>query len=212
MGWQEDIPMTEGHPSPSALQLQDEWTGSRMGLLPEPIFASATGQKKVHSFPPQQGKRGFLWESGKGWEHNCMKLPQLCHSPCPKNFYKLWLSRNHRLSLPPVFSLLSENAQSCFIISLLYYLPRMSDSWSWFHNWPQFLHTDWSISFVISNLVIKRNSPKYKHTTLLLFLSCQERACPPWRPQIRDHRAFSSGVIIKWQGWDMGVLGLVLSW
>lgn len=191
MGWHEDEPMTEWHPSPSALQLQDGWTGRRMWLLPEYISASDTAQKKVQ-FSSQQGKWGFLWVSGKGWEHNHVKSPQLCHLPCPKNFYKLWLSRNHQLSLPPIFSLLSENAQSCFIISLLYYLPGMSDGWSWFHNWPQFLHTDWSISFVISNLVIKRNSPKYKHTTLLLFLSCQERACPHWRPQIRDHWALCS--------------------
>lgn len=139
-----------------------------MWHLPEQI--SATGQKEIWSFPPEWGKWGFLWVTGEGWgQHSYVKSPQLCHLPCPKNFYKLWLSRSHQFSLPPIFGLLSENAQSCFIICLLYYLPSMPDWWTWFHNWPQFLHTDWSISFVILNLVIKRNSPKYKHTILLLF-------------------------------------------
>lgn len=96
---------------------QDGWTGRKMRLLPEQISASARGQKEVQSFPPQRGKWGFLWVSGKGWEHSCVKSPQLCHLPCPKNFHKLWLPRNHGLSLPPVSSLLSENVQSCFIIS-----------------------------------------------------------------------------------------------
>lgn len=163
-----------------------------MWLLTEQISASATGQKELQSFPSQWGKWGFSWVTGKCWEHDYVKSLQLCHLPCPKNFHKLLLSRNLQLSLPPIFSLQSENAQMSALLSPYCIISQVCQIDEVGFTTGLFLHTDWSISFVISNLAIKRNSPKYKHTTLLLFLSCQERACSHWRPQIKDLWALNS--------------------
>lgn len=86
-------------------------------------------------------------------------------SGCPEN------DNSHS---PFFFTLLLENAQS-HLISMRHFHTHLRSPKCGFHNVApalELVHTDRCSPFVMFNLIIKRNSPKHEHTTLLLIPSC----------------------------------------
>lgn len=144
--------------------------GKEGGRSPWQTSASATWQKeekKSMVFHPS--KQGIWWVSVNSWyDYNTatQSYPSRIIYPASKNFTSCESPENDDCHCPS-FSVRFLQALEA-VLSVCATLHTLKRGFRNAALALEFAHTDWCSSSVIHNLVIKRNSPQYKHTTLLL--------------------------------------------